>query len=205
MPPKHIPRAQGKPPLPPSRQTDVARPRAPAVKAPTSAKPPIPIGLNSPAVKEIVSNGLDRDFVVKKVLDVKEKPKPVASAIRTEDKEQSDVARASFEELLAKVGGELEIGLMGLEDDIGRSEEEYIAKTWAHGNVLRGWDGFVRRVERDRGGTGSGTATGAPKYRKVKLSDRIFSLSSTTSKFGKENPEVMILKKGIDKKKKKKR
>lgn len=207
MPPKHASRTQGKPPLPPlSKQIDITRPRAPATKAPALPKPPLAVDLKSPFVKEAdVGDGLDRDNAKARAPDSKEKAKPMTSAVRAEDRDQSDKARALFEELLTKVGGELEQGLAELEDDIGKSEEEYIAKTWAHGNVLRGWDGFVRRAERDRGGMGSGTATGAPKYRKVKLSDRIFSLSSTTSKFGRENPDVVILKKTIDKKKKKKR
>lgn len=116
-----------------------------------------------------------------------------------------EAERAQFEAKLGKVCRKLETELHALEDQIGRREEEYITKTWSHGNVMRGWEGFVRRVERERGGTASGTGTGAPKYRKTRLSDRIFSLSSGTSQFRKDNPDVMILKKGIEKKKKKKR
>ncbi|CDF37731.1 unnamed protein product [Chondrus crispus] len=109
--------------------------------------------------------------------------------------------------MLARTAASLERKVEAVERDIGAMEEEYITSTWAHGNVLRGWDGFVRRVDRGKQmkGGGSGTATGAPKYRKSRPSDRIFSLSSATSKFRRENPDVQIQKRPPDKKKKKKR
>lgn len=117
--------------------------------------------------------------------------------------------RSAFEASLQQASTTLEAKLKALETDIEQKEEQYITKTWAHGNIMRGWDGFVRRVDRaDRnapGGTGSGTATGAPKYRKSRPSDRIFSLSSLSSRYRKENPDLLIQKRPPDKKKKKKR
>lgn len=145
---------------------------------------------------------------------VPKKPSASSSSMKVAAAKATDAAmlsieRMAFEASLNRASAALEVKLKTLEDDIEQKEEAYITKTWAHGNVMRGWDGFVRRVDRaDRnanGGTGSGTATGAPKYRKSRPSDRIFSLSSLSSRYRKENPDVLIQKRPPEKKKKKKR
>lgn len=86
-------------------------------------------------------------------------------------------------------------------------EDRYIAATWAHGNLMRGWDGYCRRVDRaPKSGNGSGTATGAPKQRKVRPSDRMFSMTSSSSAIRQENLGAeLVIRKGTSQKKKKKR
>lgn len=89
-----------------------------------------------------------------------------------------------------------------------RREDAYIAATWAHGNLMRGWDGYCRRVDRAPApGNGSGTATGAPKQRKVRPSDRMFSMVSSTSAIRMEGVgnDAGARKGGVQKQKKKKR
>ena len=124
--------------------------------------------------------------------------------------EASTVAseRATLEAFLENARSDLTAKLAKIEADIDTQEEDYIRSTWAHGNVLRGWDGFGRRVDRAEKlatGNGSGVSTGAPKHRKARPSDRIFSLSSSSSNFRKENPDVLIQKRSATTKKKKKR
>lgn len=114
--------------------------------------------------------------------------------------------RANLENLLQQTETDLLNSLRQVEHDIESKEDQYIRVTWPHGNVLRGWDGFGRRVERtDKAvtGNGSGVATGAPKHRKARASDRIFSLSSSTSIFRKQNPFAVIQRPITNKKKKK--
>lgn len=86
-------------------------------------------------------------------------------------------------------------------------EDRYINATWAHGNLMRGWDGYCRRVDRaPKSGNGSGTATGAPKQRKVRPSDRMFSMTSSTSSIRLESLGVdLAVRKSVNQKKKKKR
>lgn len=103
---------------------------------------------------------------------------------------------------------DLEKQLQELEGDIQKKEEEYITSTWAHGNAIRGWDGFSRRVgrtEKSPTGNASGSATGAPKFRKDRPSDRVFSLSSSTSKFRLAHPDAIIQKRPTTVPKKKKK
>jgi Histone acetyltransferase subunit NuA4 len=93
------------------------------------------------------------------------------------------------------------------EEAVAEAEDKYINMTWTHGNLMRGWEGYCRRVDRaPQHGNGSGTATGAPKQRKVRPSDRMFSMTSSTSAIRRENSQAEIpLRKGpnlIRKKKK---
>lgn len=137
-------------------------------------------------------------------------PKATAKLVALKAAEVNALAneRLALEHNLENIATSLAKKLQSLEADIEKQEEEYIAQTWAHGNVMRGWDGFVRRVdksEKTATGNGSGTATGAPKHRKSRPSDRIFSLSSSTSNFRRENPDAINVKRPSALKKKKKR
>lgn len=117
-------------------------------------------------------------------------------------------SRASLEKKISQNATQLTSKLTNLESTIDKLEQDYIRTTWAHGNVLRGWDGLTKRPDRhDKAhpGDGSGVATGAPKHRKSRPSDRIFSLSSSTSHFRQKNPDVLIQKRPLINKKKKKR
>lgn len=119
-----------------------------------------------------------------------------------------DVERQKLMKQLEKSEGTLIKRLAAIEGSIGELEETYITSTWAHGNVIRGWDGYIRRVDRNNknsAGNGSGSATGAPKVRKMRVTDRIFSLSSVSSHLRKEVDETAALKKSQPPKKKKKR
>lgn len=112
------------------------------------------------------------------------------------------------EKSMSKIADGLRKKLKDLENEIDKDEEQYMSKTWAHGNIMRGWDGFIRRVDRvekQPTGNGAGVGTGAPKTRKPRLNDRFLSLSSATSKYRKDNPEVFIQKRGVMMKKKRKR
>lgn len=64
-------------------------------------------------------------------------------------------------------------------------EDEYITATWTHGNLMRGWDSYVRKVDRaPKTGNLSGASVGGglkQKQRKVRATDRIFSLTSRSS------------------------
>lgn len=111
--------------------------------------------------------------------------------------------RTTLSKSLSKTRSGLEKKLAAVEADVAKLEEAYISDTWAHGNALRGWDGYVRRVATERGGNGSGFATGAPKTRKSRPTDRIFSLCSSSSVIRKELDAAA--KKGPGSKKKKKR
>lgn len=121
-----------------------------------------------------------------------------------------------MEELLRKRVEKAEQDLLKFESDIESKEDEYISRTWAHGNVIRGWDNFIRRAERserakmaagneggsnpggggnDGGGmTGGASGKGAPnqKVRKARTADHIFSLSSSSSKIRREHPDLQI-------------
>lgn len=116
--------------------------------------------------------------------------------------------RAALQATLDAHHAKLSQRLVKLETEIGLAEDDYIRITWAHGNVLRGWDGFGRRVDRAEKSAGSastGLATGAPKHRKSRPADRIFSLTSATSTFRAQNPDAVIQKRAVPTKKKKKR
>ncbi|PXF40325.1 hypothetical protein BWQ96_09981 [Gracilariopsis chorda] len=130
------------------------------------------------------------------------------AAERAAEKAAIAAERAALQQNVTQQITALEADIERIETDIARMEEDYIKTTWAQGNVLRGWDGFGRRVdrtERTATGNGSGVATGAPKHRKSRPNDRIFSLSSSTSSFRKENPDVQIARRSTVQKKKKKR
>eukprot|EP00177_Eucheuma_denticulatum_P001649 GFKZ01002967.1.p1 GENE.GFKZ01002967.1~~GFKZ01002967.1.p1 ORF type:complete len:232 (+),score=44.75 GFKZ01002967.1:251-946(+) len=202
LPPKQPARVPGKPPLP-----QVTKPPSNTRGRPSSNPKGVLPALGIRPTASASKDGIVKDVVEKESSkqQVEGTPKLKNNNAKPAESVAMDAERTQFEAKLGNVGRQLETELRSMEDEIGRKEEEYIAKTWSHGNVLRGWEGLVRRVERERGGTGSGTGTGAPKYRKTRPSDRIFSLSSGTSQFRKNNPEVMILKRGIEKKKKKKR
>lgn len=192
-------------PPPPRARTPTARAAATWPRPEVSSKPPLVSGIvvpKRPPLLEKESVRKSAQFNDNKILESINRAKTVIQ-IKAEEQEQVETHRLALEDKLNALKKQLETELVGLEDEIGRGEEEYITKTWSHGNVMRGWDGFVKRVERERGGNGSGTATGAPKYRKSKPNDRMFSLSSNTSHFRKLNPDVAIVKKGVDKKKKK--
>jgi Histone acetyltransferase subunit NuA4 len=90
---------------------------------------------------------------------------------------------------------------------VAEAEDKYINLTWTHGNLMRGWEGYCRRVDRaPQHGNGAGTATGAPKQRKVRLSDRMFSMTSSTSALRVESSSADIpLRKGLGVFKKKKK
>jgi hypothetical protein len=90
---------------------------------------------------------------------------------------------------------------------VAEAEDKYINMTWTHGNLMRGWEGYCRRVDRaPQHGNGAGTATGAPKQRKVRLSDRMFSMTSSTSALRVESSSADIpLRKGLGLFKKKKK
>jgi hypothetical protein len=89
---------------------------------------------------------------------------------------------------------------------VAEREDAYISATWAHGNLMRGWEGYCRRVDRaPTPGNGSGTATGAPKQRKLRPSDRMFSMTSATSAVRADAGHVDfgVKRGGVPKKKKK--
>ncbi|KAK4536395.1 hypothetical protein CDCA_CDCA08G2420 [Cyanidium caldarium] len=77
---------------------------------------------------------------------------------------------------------ELEDRLARVETQIYDIESSYLEETWAHGNVVRGWDGFVKRERRgDEAGGGGGRGGGSARHRKMRDADRIFSRSSVTA------------------------
>lgn len=91
---------------------------------------------------------------------------------------------------------------------VADAEEAYLTQPFAHGNLVRGWDVNSRRMDRaPASGNGVGSATGAPKMRKIALKERIFSLTSSTSAARAEAPggDVGGVRKGGVVKKKKKR
>lgn len=111
--------------------------------------------------------------------------------------------RTKLARQLERTSQSLKRKLLHLDNTVTAKEEEYIAGTWSSGNVLRGWDPLVRKQDRNKNtGNGSGSATGAPKHRKPRPTDRIFSLSSSTSQIRKDGVDP---KKIADRKKKKKR
>lgn len=114
-----------------------------------------------------------------------------------------ELDRAKLAKLLDKTESSLKKKLNALENTIGDMEEDYIVTTWSNGNVLRGWDIQQKRPERSKNtGNGAGSATGAPKHRKQRPTDRWFSLSSATSPMRKDLLEQIKIK---NQKKKKKR
>lgn len=112
--------------------------------------------------------------------------------------------RTKLARSLERTSQSLKRKLQHLETNVANEEEKYIATTWSSGNIMRGWDPLVRRPDRNNKntGNGSGSATGAPKHRKPRPTDRIFSLSSSTSQIRKDGVDP---KKIADRKKKKKR
>lgn len=185
--------------LNPSRMptpTAAAFPQKPAPSSQTPADPQAP--------DKHVSNKSPPESRVPK--------QPTAKADKAAEKaaEQAALtaARASLHKSISQNATQLTATLTDLEATIDKLEQDYIRTTWAHGNVLRGWDGLTKRLDRhDKAPSGntSGVATGAPKHRKSRPSDRIFSLSSSTSQFRRQNPDVLIQKRSLISKKKKKR
>lgn len=215
MPPKApvIPRkppSSQRPPVKAALKGPPARPRpvTPSPPAALSGRPSADL-LKEPITASPENDTSERSAAAKKsTADARAALKQQQAAVRAADASALAAEKTAFDKLLEKADSRLTKNIRAIEEDIEMREEEYITKTWAHGNVMRGWDGFVRRVDRadkNATGTGSGTATGAPKYRKSRPSDRIFSLSSSTSNFRKENPDVQIQKRPPEKKKKKKR
>lgn len=125
------------------------------------------------------------------------------------DSSEAEAERQKLARTLEKTHSGLKKKLANLESNISELEEDYISCTWTHGNVIRGWDGFIpiRRADRPNknAGNGSGSATGAPKHRKPRYTDRIFSLSSASSQIRKDNADSNGVKKSNNQKKKKKR
>lgn len=116
--------------------------------------------------------------------------------------------KAQLLKLLEKTKSGLSKKLVNVENELSEMEENYITKTWTHGNVIRGWEGYIRRADRsDKSavGNGSGSATGAPKYRKARHTDRIFSLSSSSSQARRDSADSHGIRKSTNPKKKKKR
>lgn len=120
----------------------------------------------------------------------------------------------SLLKMLKRASAEAKSAVQRCEDRVAELEDAYIVRTWAHGNLMRGWDGYVRRVDRapnttltSTAGTGAGTATGAPKQRKLRPSDRMFSITSSTSAIRLEgvSADAGVRKAGAVLKKKKKR
>jgi Histone acetyltransferase subunit NuA4 len=111
-------------------------------------------------------------------------------------------------EMLKKAADRADAAVEDADAQVAELEDKYIAATWAHGNLMRGWDGYCRRVDRAPAvaGNGAGTATGAPKQRKLRPSDRMFSMTSATSAVRLDsNVADFGIKKGGTHKKRKKR
>lgn len=66
---------------------------------------------------------------------------------------------------------------------VAQREDEYITATWTHGNLMRGWDSYARKVDRNptAGSLSAAAAPGGLKQRKVRPTDRMFSMTSGTS------------------------
>lgn len=146
----------------------------------------------------------------------------IAGSGLSEGQRQAQREMSRFEALLQTHVVATDARLDQVEERIERREDEYIGKTWSHGNVMRGWESFARRVDRQAdkdgcggsgggasggGSSGVGGASAGPKLRKARAGDRMFSLSSASSRFRRENPDALAHKRGgaIQKKKKKKR
>jgi chromatin modification-related protein EAF6 len=74
-------------------------------------------------------------------------------------------------ELLLEKKNQIEKSLEGLEKQIYALETSYLEDTNHVGNLVRGWDGYLAR----------GRPTTLQQRKRVKDSDRLFSLSSVTS------------------------
>lgn len=85
-------------------------------------------------------------------------------------------ANAELEELLAKKKS-IAQNLANLEKQIYALETSYLDDTHHVGNLLRGWDGYLS------------SRSGALAQQRWKESDRLFSLSSTTSPLQTEPPK----------------
>lgn len=133
------------------------------------------------------------------------------------------------------------------EEELASKEEDYISKTWAHGNVIRGWDArdterdrindrdFIKDSDKDREGgkektknaggdnkeqqrererskmapgSASATATAAAngnKHRRPRLTDRVFSLSSSSSSIRRQHPDILTSKRNVGTNRKRKK
>ncbi|CAN8076788.1 unnamed protein product [Agarophyton chilense] len=198
------PTAHSAPPSAPGTPAP-APPKAEPKKIPSTRSRPSVAGktlIEKPRVGKVASKALASK------LSVKAEKAAEKAAERAAESAALAAERLALENVIEQSMAALQREVHVIERDISSMEEDYIKSTWAQGNVLRGWDGFGRRLDRSERavtGNGSGVATGAPKHRKSRLSDRIFSLSSSTSPFRIENPDVQIGKRGGVQKKKKKR
>lgn len=82
---------------------------------------------------------------------------------------------------LARGKRELDDKLRKVETQIFDLEASYLEETWPHGNVVKGWDGFVKREKKSSGEDGGAPAASSQRYRKLRESDKVFSRSSTTA------------------------
>lgn len=107
-------------------------------------------------------------------------PSPTPSASPPPPSTNSELSR--LKEILSRTENELR----GIEASILKQEDDYIRQTWAEGNAVRGWDEHVRRIERRMGREGTAATNadsgGADDHRRRKMrpSDKIFSMSSAT-------------------------
>jgi Histone acetyltransferase subunit NuA4 len=121
-----------------------------------------------------------------------------------------DAAVTSALRVLSRATTEAAADVARADRSVAEHEDRYIGMTWAHGNLMRGWESYCRRVDRaPHVNNGAGTGTGAPKQRKVRPADRMFSIVSATSAVRTESANATDLAvkggQGIQKKKKKKR
>lgn len=135
------------------------------------------------------------------------KEESVAVASPAELEGEMVMERTKLARSLERTSQSLKRKLHALDTSVTEQEEDYIATTWSSGNIMRGWDPLVPKRDRsgsnkNNTGNGSGSATGAPKHRKPRHTDRIFSLSSSTSQLRRDGVDP---KKIADRKKKKKR
>lgn len=99
--------------------------------------------------------------------------------------------------------------LATIERSIQSKEDHYITHTWRYGNVIRGYDQFL-----ENSGDGNGASTNhshshkdgrlglGDRIRKSRLGDRVFSISSSTSKIRVVHPHLQHISANAKKKRK---
>lgn len=112
--------------------------------------------------------------------------RPMKSTARGAGSSHADVL--SELKMMQRGKRELEEKLGRVERQIFDIEASYLEETWSYGNVVRGWDGFVKReLKSDDPGlsvtrsVAFGGGSNPTRFRKMKDSDRIFSKSSVTA------------------------